>query len=151
MTNIVERLRRMSPQLDPIQCETVLQAADEIERLWSQIGATPEPARSRWRDIKGEDIDWLVLMKGKRSRTAVWRRFQPSETMRKYHPGAHWDGLTLGEICDRGVTHWERHYPGWGELTTRDFKEALRKIAAEPDRWLKGGKAEDAFNPEAAA
>jgi hypothetical protein len=31
--NIVERLRRMSPQLDILQCECVLQAADCIEAL----------------------------------------------------------------------------------------------------------------------
>jgi hypothetical protein len=33
VSDLVEQLRRMSPQLDILQCESVLQAADRIEQL----------------------------------------------------------------------------------------------------------------------
>ena len=42
MSDIVKRLRQMSPELDMLQCEDVLKAADRIEQLEAAINAALE-------------------------------------------------------------------------------------------------------------
>jgi hypothetical protein len=100
-----------------------------------------------WRDIKGEDVDWLRMIRGY-CRTTIWRRFQPpGDLPTQSETEGSWHGLTLGEICDMGVSRWGR-YPGWGKTSTVRFKEALREIARDPVAGMKSSKAPDAFDPE---
>jgi hypothetical protein len=101
-----------------------------------------------WRDIKGEAVNWKMLIRS-RCYINVLFRFKPPWPVTGDWSRFDWSDLTLGEVCDRGVGHWERA-PNWGQTTTREFKEALREIVREPEKYLlsNNGKARDAFDPE---
>lgn len=90
-----------------------------------------------WRDIKGEDVNWWDF-------TDTYR--QSSKIVLRFKPTGNWAGLTLGEICDKGITSWNREV-GWGPKTTEELKMALRKIAKNPEHAI-NKRAYDAFNPE---
>jgi len=99
------------------------------------------------RHIPMADIDWRTLMADMgRSVRPLWRLSEklPDQPARDYCRGG-WDGLTLGQVADKGEREIRRHN-GVGPTTIARLREII-DMARAGTLPLKGGPASDTLWP----
>lgn len=87
-----------------------------------------------WRDIPCSDLDWFLVLHGRRASHALERQCREATGWIKEHRPAEaadrWHTMTLGQLADRGEVWWRQTGEGIGVVAIRCIKEMIDRAAA---------------------